>query len=305
MRGAYGTAWQIEDGRPSITIPCAGDTVIAPAHRKRGLVRKITVPLLNDLINQGYPYIFNFSAGTVTFPSYVRMGWQNIGSFQTVYLKGRSKNGRIGPNAQSQPDPSQVEASDPFDFLDKNAREHRNTGDSPVLVEQAPRIDAMVELVDRIRYDKRIRYKRDHHYFRWRFRNPLCIYRFLYHNVDGLAGYLVLQASITPRRKGVHIVDWEAVSPQVWAKLLSTAVAWGNFDHLSTWSATLSDDAHRILKDLGFVSTNQEPGARTHDPSVLVRPLHVQGLQNKHALIDNRILHLGNWDLRMIYSDSY
>lgn len=222
-----------------------------------------------------------------------------------MHLKGKSINGRVEPNNSGLPDPAPTQAFYPFYFLDKRAKEHRHTGGLRVSVEQDLRSDTMIRLVDQIPYDGRIRYKRDRQYFRWRFQNPLCIYRFLYHDVDGLAGYLVLQASINSRRQGVHIVDWEAVNPQVWAKLLSTAVAWGNFDYLSTWSAALCDDKNRILKDLGFVSTNLEPGATTRYPSVLVRPLHARGLRKNQALIDSRILHLGNWDLRMIYSDSY
>ncbi len=49
MRGVYGAKWQV--GNPSETLIglCAGDLVIAPDHRNRGLFRKIMEVALADL----------------------------------------------------------------------------------------------------------------------------------------------------------------------------------------------------------------------------------------------------------------
>jgi hypothetical protein len=39
MRGLWGARWEIGLTGKQIVLPCAGDTTIAPKHRKRGLLR--------------------------------------------------------------------------------------------------------------------------------------------------------------------------------------------------------------------------------------------------------------------------
>src|SRR5262245_7259094 len=41
MRGLYGTQWKIGRTGETVILPCAGDTIIAPEHRNRGLLRQL------------------------------------------------------------------------------------------------------------------------------------------------------------------------------------------------------------------------------------------------------------------------
>ena len=79
MRGMYGTRWRIGDAPQELTFLGHGDTVVAPAHRGRGLFQEITMLALEDLARLGYRYLFNFSAGKPTYILSRRMGWLDVG----------------------------------------------------------------------------------------------------------------------------------------------------------------------------------------------------------------------------------
>src|SRR5215468_1001702 len=63
MRGMYGAKWQIGCPAQTFLAPGASDLVIAPDHRNRGLVAKIMEAAAADLVDNGYTYAFNLSAG--------------------------------------------------------------------------------------------------------------------------------------------------------------------------------------------------------------------------------------------------
>ena len=66
MRGFYGAKWEVGDSRQTAFVLCAGDLVIEPEHRRRGLFPRIMATALTDLAARGYAYVFNLSASTVT-----------------------------------------------------------------------------------------------------------------------------------------------------------------------------------------------------------------------------------------------
>jgi len=179
MRGLYGAKWQI--GCPSQTFvsPCAGDLVIAPAHRNRGLVTKIMQAAADDLADSGYVYVFNLSAGLATQLGSLTTGWRSAGPVETVWFRSLRTRGReytshlrfVRRFANRLLVPSSAEKQ-PFYFLDSKSTQRRCEAGSYVSVEPAPRPEAMAELVERVGSDGRLRQVRDQEDFAWPFQSP-------------------------------------------------------------------------------------------------------------------------------------
>jgi hypothetical protein len=161
----------------------------------------------------------------------------------------------------------------------------------------------MASLVTRLGSDGRIRHVRDETYFAWRYRNPLCRYRFLFWREADLEGYLVL--SCRPRMKVVSIVDQEATDVEVFSALLQAAVSLGTFDRLHIWTRSLSPPELARLDALGFKPHEQPPGITHFRRTVLVRPVDLQNHGSEWTLAGRRLLEPASWDLRMIYADDY
>ena len=316
MRGMYGAKWQVGDPGQTFIGPCGGDLVIAPDHRNRGVATRIMEVALNDLGTKGYTYVFSLSAGLTTYLGSLMMGWRSVGPVQTACRRSRGKivSSPIRKYAHRLPFLPPAKNRHPFDSLDKNGALRQGEGGTNVAIEQTPRPEAMAELVERIGNDGRMRHVRDRQYFAWRFQNPLSVYRFLFWEGARLEGYLVLRTSVYPHRlaEGVSIADWEATNPQVRADLLHAAIQWGDFDELTIWSATLPVEAKTVLRSTGFEfleeakSMGRSYRAGTNRSTVLVRPVRENMLKaTDWVLADRRLLSLGDWDLRMIYSDSF
>lgn len=91
------------------------------------------------------------------------------------------------------------------------------------------------------------------------------------------------------------MVDWEARQSEFLKDLLQAAIHFGNFDHLTTWSATLAKEAHDLLKSMGFYFFDRA-GSLTcdvHLPSILTKSLR-QGVLEDECLSGCRLLDLGH-----------
>jgi hypothetical protein len=179
-----------------------------------------------------------------------------------------------------------------------------------VQVEQAPRLEAMAELVERIGNDGRLRHVRDQEYFAWRFQNPRSRYRFFFWEDTTLEGYLVLRTHIL-HGQVVNIVDWEATNLKVRADLLQAVLQWGRFNNLTLWTATLSTEVKTLLQNAGFSTPGKAESlgrahrGRANRSIVLLRAVRRDMLKEVDwVLADRRLLDLHNWDLRMIYADN-
>jgi GNAT superfamily N-acetyltransferase len=303
MIGMYGAKWQL--GHPTQTFLglCAGDLVVAPDHRNRGLFTMLMKAALFDLAASGHTYVFALSAGPISRVGLLMMGWRSAGSLQTMYCRPISHP--MPPPASKRPIFSSSEEPAPFYFLDTNyARRHREII-SYVRVEQTPAPEEMAALIQRIDNDGRMRHLRDPNYFTWRFNNPLCLYRFLFWKHTTLEGYLVLQKPFNTDKDTVHVVDWEATNAHVRAALLEAAIEWGNFPELRIWSATLSESATALLKNANFRLLAEKTSVTHHRPTVLVKAVRDELLTSNWSFANRRLLDLDNWDLRMIYSDGY
>jgi hypothetical protein len=201
---------------------------------------------------------------------------------------------------------------DEFTGLDRKAKHP----EPPIVVEQRPRVEAMVTLARRLRSADRpekLRHVQDAEFYTWRFENPLASYRFLYLESetgdagDEIDGWLILQE---PRGQNeVNIVDWRGTDPATRRRLLEAALEWGEFRKVSTWTASLPVEDAGFLRETGFTPDAETEygggGSIERTARLLVRPVANSAGVNAWAL-DGRALHdLETWDFRMICSDRY
>jgi GNAT superfamily N-acetyltransferase len=282
MRGFYGSEWEAAPGQ-RLRMVCAGDLVVHPAYRNRGVVSALMRYAGADLTSRGAPYLLSLSAGPVTRVASLAQGWRGIGSLEPVVRRRRGRASRGGP----------------FDRLD-GAGGHRA---GPVAVE-SPDPAGLAELVARLGHDGRLRHVRTPEYFAWRLANPRSAYRVLTWREKRLEGYLVLAAPTRGRRR-VRIVDWEASTASIRAALLRAAIDRGDFDEVLTWSATLPDDARGILREAGFAEARPSSRLRlVAQPTLLLKDLAAIGSASSPWEWNGRsVLDRERWDLRILYSD--
>jgi GNAT superfamily N-acetyltransferase len=317
MRGMFGARWEV--GSPSNTVLglCTEDLVVAPEHRKRGLMTLIMKYTFHELAKGEYSHIFSLSAAAVTMIASLAMGWRNVGSGKPMrrqpgkapflFRLQRNIRGRHLVRQYSHhrfPIRQWVERQRPFIYLDRK-RLHRGWEVNPrISVQNEPRPEAMAELVKQIGCDGRIRHVRDSTYFSWRFQNPLSRYRFLFWDEDGLKGYLVLQEYVTPylSKTRVNIVDWEAVNSHVSSELLRAAVRCCGLFDMEIWSATLDNEKKMFLSDAEFHPVDESKGMAQHQICLLVRPIREDIRDTDWEIAKVSLLDMGNWDMRMIFS---
>jgi Acetyltransferase (GNAT) domain len=84
MRGFYGSQWAIGESGQTLTLPCAGDTIIAPDHRRHGLLRQMLQFERSDVLSRSKRKTHKRKSHK-TWASYARNSspkfwrWQNHG----------------------------------------------------------------------------------------------------------------------------------------------------------------------------------------------------------------------------------
>ncbi|MGH7768276.1 MAG: GNAT family N-acetyltransferase [Candidatus Binatia bacterium] len=314
MRGFYASRW--EAGVPARRWPVlvADDLLVREDHRNRGLVTRIMQTAYAGLRDSESQFLFNLSGGRLTVLGSLTMGWRSIGMLKPLGRRTRGAKLRDDLRFHLQRAPYLWRYTNsgllfgaaerrPFERLDHADNPFPTKAGSAVEIDVRPRPKAMAVLIDRIGHDGRVRHVRDESYFDWRFRNPICEYRFLYVGKDILEGYLVLKRKIGgpgpfPR---VNIVDLEATSGAVQAALLEAAVGAGAFAELVVWSATANDQLVKQLDAKGFVPIDQELTG-FGCPCILVRATKDECLDEDWRLGETRLLDPANWDMRMLFS---
>ena len=315
MRGLFGVRWEV--GVQPAILPCiaAGDVVVARAHRRRGLFRRLTEAALEDLGGAGYRYAINTSARPVTFLGMRDMGWR-VSAPVEIWRRDTLRARAGGPLRRAVHRvplarryvgrgtlPFLPATDSPFAALD--AAGARPRGAQPIAIERAPRPEAMTALIARIGHDGRLRHVRDGAYFAWRYRDPLRRYRFLFWDEGGVEGYLVLQAFGDTRRPEVSIVDWEATGAAAREGLLRAVLEAGRFDSIWIWTVGLPPDQKALLRACGFRPEMDGEAARHQGwPGLLLMPLAAPEAEDL-AAGERPLLDPASWDLRMIYSDRY
>lgn len=310
MRGAFGSRWEVGNPVEFFVLPYADDLVIDPAFRRQGLHRVIMNFALRDLARRDYPYVVNLSAGRVTVGASMNMQWRNAGRVGALYRRTLRKTAadllvdRVRPlpllwrwadNLSALSGRSGDRLFDPLDAR-FSALDQRRDAESP-FVQRTPLIREMSQFVARLPRDGRIRHVRDETFFAWRFGNPLCNYRFIYIGRERLRGYVVLQRSPVFIGDRASIVDWEAESDLIRAKLLAAVVEHGKFPELCIWQLGASSAAAQLAGQHGF-----KPLPRYYEKSVLVRSAGDDELSAPWTLGGRRLDGADQWDLRMIYS---
>jgi hypothetical protein len=323
MRGFFGAKWQFGSSRDTMKIPCATDMLIAPNHRNRNLMTLIMKAALNDLAQKDHLYALSMSAGSMTLVSQMAMGWRSTGSLQPErrIVSTRQKFPAVRTLLKKSPKivsvyrwlrrPGQTAASDStcpspanhFDVFDSRSDQRSHRIGTVVSIQNVPRPADMAGVVARLENDGRIRHVMDEPYFAWRFQNPRSRYRFLFWDDGRLEGYLVLQATPLPWMPHINLVVWEATAEQAYADLLQAAIELVGNETLFTWSATLGESEQLILSAAGFTRVVQT--ITQHPATVLVRPTRDEMLNQEWLVGGRRLLDLGSWDLRMIYSDGF
>jgi hypothetical protein len=163
----------------------------------------------------------------------------------------------------------------------------------------------MAKLVADRGSDGRLRHVRDETFFAWRFRNPLCRYRFLFLETEDadLEGYLVLQTAVRRNRNEVRLVDWEARTPAGRETLLRTVVERLKPAEAAVWSATLPSEVKELLTRAGFEPVHR--GAEELRPSILAKLVREDAHETDWKVAGRSLLDLASWDLRMIDSDNF
>jgi hypothetical protein len=315
MRGFHEA--RLEAGKPSraFRVLIAGDAYVAPAHRNRGLVTRIMHFAYADLADREFGYFVSLGgASRINALGLMTLGWKSFGGLRpmgriTTKAARRQRLRRVLARTPGLWRFSEARAlafrdqRDPFRRLDAAFARRASAEQAPITLATEPRLDAILDLVERIGHDGRIRYTRDRAYLEWRFRNPLSDYRFLYWQEARVEGYLVLS-----RRRSdlgsfdrVYIADFEATSPRIGCALLGAAIDLGRFPELVTWTSTLTADEVRVLEHHGFAPVDADDTAHGC-PSVMVRPLGDGVPASAWVIGDRKLLDARDWDVRVLYS---
>lgn len=280
MRGMWGARFEAGSSGWAATLPCAGDVVVAPGHRGRGLFASLTRTAEAALAERGFPIALNGSASPVTYVSSRAIGWRSIGPLGRVARQPRPPLRLRGWLRAARRLPAPLTRGD------------------------APRAEDMAALVARLGHDGRIRHVRDAAYLAWRYRNPFSCYVFWFWDEDRLEGYLVLRHDPGDSQR-VHLVDWEASRPEIHAALLEAALReFGASACVEAWREALPRDARGRLARAGFAPDSGAGAVERARPTMLIQRLgDAAGAPGAWTLARLPLLARESWDLRMVYSD--
>ena len=290
MRGFMGAAWECTELDEPVLIPVAGDLVVAPDHRGRGLVGRLMRSAMARLSERGVELVVNLSGNRYTHLSSLRSGWRDAGRLAPWALDLRPPR----PGAESS-------VPSPLAHLDDS-----QLAEGIRLCRNAP-VRQMAALISRLPWDGRLRHRRDESYLSWRLANPRAEYRVLTLTSDGgsgpddpIDGYLVLQARARGGRR-CSVADWEATSDDSAAALLEAATRLPMLERLTLWSATLGHGRLSVARSLGFrPHVVHERRGRPRFNALLVTTVG----DGSTALRGRDLATIDSWDLRMIFSDA-
>lgn len=304
MRGISGAKWQYGTSEHSVVIPCAGDTVIDPEYRRQGLLGKIFNAMMTDPTVAKFPYLLNFSAREPIYYRQIRDGWRVIAAYDTeshtMALRKSPRTRllrRIARNIVSDSLREKI-----FEHLGRSG--HVGTDNIHVEVSNTARPGDMAILAERMRHRGKFRHVADHDFFAWRFRSPLATYRFFYWQGAALDGFLVVAKGVNSAEPD-NIVAWEAISSCVLDDLLQAAINEARFAGIAIWTATLSNSVRDLLHNSGFTAVDDSGTDSEFRPSVLVTSTKQSRSYSSFMIANKSIADIEEWDLRMIYSDSY
>ena len=279
IRGFMASAWEAEGLDRSKVLFCAGDLAVDPAHRGKGLVPAMLESFRADQ-SSAPPQVLSLSANAAARISMLRAGWRYVAPLLRFWRPGR---GRLKSLLQRLDWRKSAEALPP-----------------DISISDSPEVDAMVDLVDRIGHDGRIRMVRDRAYMKWRFLNPRLHYGFCYLRSNRVRAYLVFRTRPN-RPDGVKILDWEGETAEERRKLLlaTLRIMDGPVEmHRSALEAT----DRSALADAGFVERAPDSRSNRHAALFVIsgRP---DGSPGAWKLGRRNLLDIDEWDYRGLYAD--
>jgi hypothetical protein len=299
MRGFYGSQWAIGESGQTVTLPCAGDTIIAPEHRRHGLLRQMLQFEHSEFLAP-FPYALSFSASPKVYFCALGEGWRAIGPYNALArpspIKRLLTSKRVKKWVQEH-NGAVTKLWRAASYLRSNLSSRR------IQASSTPRVEEMAALVARTAQRDKIHQHKDARYYAWRFRSPLSRYRFFYWQDAALEGFLVVRRTLS-KTGPVQLVDWAVSDPEVLAKLIEAALYDAGLEGMQLWSATLPESVTAALGDRGFapVKPSREAG---YYPSLLAHRKNAGPSGGEWSLAGLDISDVNNWDLRMASSDQY
>lgn len=304
MRGAWGSCWRPGAGQDPVIIPCAGDTVVAPMHRRRGLLRGLNRALLEALEQMGFPFLFSVSASSPVRHALIKDGWQPVVCYdEVVYTRPLLKRFRATRLVETSRKTSPGGLRQAHERSSSQARVVRLGLPDGIDMTATPRTGEMAQLVARIEPPDGISQVRNEEYFSWRYACPLSRYRFLYSGSRILDGFMVLQTRST-NPQGTNIVDWEVENASVFGRLIRAAVHATGTPDLHIWSASLANPVRSVLGQCGFKASRYRPGEGCQ-PGLIMKATGTSGTSPVTWLPPAPDVGAKTWNLRMIFSDDY
>jgi len=311
IRGFQGARWQIGESDVTADWLAACDLVIHPRHRGRKLFDQIMSFALADLARRGYELTLSWSANPITRALQLRSGWQLVGDYATWQVRTLRASRIYNWSRRLRHLPLVWRATPPllsavlppsYDRLDAA---WAKCPDPNLQLAREPLPDAMSELAQGAR-SARIRHVRTPRFYRWRYRNPLSDYRFMYWREARVEGFMVLSLWRDGNGADIRILDWEASRPEILHAMLRRLAALGGCDTLSIWTATLGPECRKVLLDLGFEARDESRGdAASFHPGLMVIGADSATVGGPGLHRDHVFQNLDRWDLRMAHSDAY
>jgi GNAT superfamily N-acetyltransferase len=269
MRGMYASRWEWGTAGVALTLPVAGDSMIRPDHRSRGLFRRLTEALLSDAAAVGYPAALNLSASPPTSLRSLRSGWTSVGPMPMWRRGGWRRAGGLVSALRPRRGTGVAEALDP-EALAESRRRRGVTG---------------------------IRHACDAEFLAWRVRNPLFEYQAVRSIGEGLGQLLLQRVPGSSRRT---IVLWEADSEAGDRALLKGALRRAGTDSVGALVGPLTRDRTDLLAAYGFRFEDRSGGSRRFEPALLAIRIPENDLPQGFEPFESE-----NWDLQLLGSDAF
>lgn len=311
MRALCETRWLCAGCDAPVSVYCADDLIIDPAHRNQGLYAHLHAQALRDLADRGQKFFISLSALRVARMQSLASGAHAVPIGPV--LGRRSARARFADALESALSrvPLVWRAAKPLarcldgahNAATAFARLDALAPSGAVQVSRTAPVAAMAALAAAMPHDGRIRHARDEAFLRWRYAAPLHEYRFVSVERGGApVAYLVLgrALSTSANARRVHVVDWATRDAQDAGALnqaLALCVRVGGFDELVTWGDTSHRTWSAALAAQRFAPTDQHQTARGL-PCILVH--NVNPNADELRLSGRSVLTPEDWDLRLV-----
>jgi GNAT superfamily N-acetyltransferase len=311
VRGFY--EWPFGRNGDSFPALCSADLVIHPEYRSKGLYPELMNFIMSDLHDQGYTYLLSFSAGPTALINSLALGWKVIGRMKSIHTQFYMR-----PLTKKLMDPVTVNKLIKRVVTTKILRRSMNppkireelrksTNNLPANIKFSyePKPREMTRLLSELDTNDKIALVRDEKYFKWRYRNPLSDYFFLYWQDCELRGYLVAQTPLfMPGSMGnFNVLELEGENPEIKQELMKALLSLLDYRSTTVWSGMLDENVRQYLMASGFKERGPAKSVAEFGETVLISTTGKDNDKIEFRGID--LLDIDNWDFKMTYSDFY